>query len=402
MATLYVNRQVVNVLGHDAGKPRVTRQCIEILHLPGSATGNVYEVSATDNWDTLGEDLQEVGPVTVSASDALTFRETVVVRGPQYGLAEDSLRFSESAVAGRPWNLAAFDYLQQATTTYDPMTLEPTTVYTGLQDEASATKPPPGSNAPADSLNLTESASVVVVHATAIECKAADEWDTLDDSAYRVQANDGQETLVFTEEASVEVIRPATDVIEWTETATANVVRNLTAEDELDFRESVGIIGFAADVLHNYHPFVGGGIGGPTPPPATCPIPASNESLCRLYDLNDYADFVQLRPPEFGNKDRLTMNRISRETRGGSLIVFADAMWPKLQTMVLTIKGLSYAQVQAYLAFVENHLGVDVGFLDWEGFYWKGTIMNPNEPTVQDGKDSYTISFEFEYESWEP
>jgi hypothetical protein len=98
------------------------------------------------------------------------------------------------------------------------------------------------------------------------------------------------------------------------------------------------------------------------------------------------------------------MNRINRETRGGTLLVFADPMWPKMQSMVLTFSGLEYATVQAYLTFIKNHLGLEVGFVDWEGFYWKGIVVDPIQPTVQDGKDRYTITFEFQCQSatWVP
>ena len=58
-------------------------------------------------------------------------------------------------------------------------------------------------------------------------------------------------------------------------------------------------------------------------------------------------DTLVLRAPEFGNKDRLQFNRISRETRGGTLIVYADPMWPKTQTLVLTFSALKPAQAEA-------------------------------------------------------
>ena len=58
-------------------------------------------------------------------------------------------------------------------------------------------------------------------------------------------------------------------------------------------------------------------------------------------------DSVTLRAPNLGNKDRLSFNRIVRETRGGTLIVFADPIWPKLETLVLSFSGLSATQIPA-------------------------------------------------------
>jgi hypothetical protein len=114
-------------------------------------------------------------------------------------------------------------------------------------------------------------------------------------------------------------------------------------------------------------------------------------------------EFVSLRSPEFGNRDRLQFNRISRETRGGTLVVFADPIWPKIETQVLTVRGLTKSQVDAFLTFAEARLGLEVGFVDWEGFYWKGVVVSV-DPSAQDGKESHSISFEFECEpaTWEP
>jgi hypothetical protein len=109
-------------------------------------------------------------------------------------------------------------------------------------------------------------------------------------------------------------------------------------------------------------------------------------------------DSVTLRNPELGNKDRLKFNRINRETRGGTLIVFADPMWPKVESLVLRFAGLKKAQADALLTFMQNHLGEEVGLLDWEQRYWRGVIVNPNDPVVEDSRGSYSASFEFEGE----
>ena len=78
-------------------------------------------------------------------------------------------------------------------------------------------------------------------------------------------------------------------------------------------------------------------------------------------------DSVTLRAPNLGNKDRLSFNRILRETRGGTLIVFADPIWPKIQTLVLTFSGLRSVQAQQLLAFLETHLGEEIGLLGLGG-----------------------------------
>ncbi len=93
-----------------------------------------------------------------------------------------------------------------------------------------------------------------------------------------------------------------------------------------------------------------------------------------------------------------------RDPRRDTLIVFADPMWPKVQTQALTFSGMTQAEAQALQDFIAAHLGLEVGFVDWEQRYWKGVIVNTTNPVVQDGKEMYTASLEFECEltTWTP
>ena len=80
--------------------------------------------------------------------------------------------------------------------------------------------------------------------------------------------------------------------------------------------------------------------------PGVSPLPASAVRF-ELVSLTDPTDNVVLRAPDFGNKDRLGFNRVLRETRGGTLIVFADPEWPKTQTLALNFSGLTQAEAGA-------------------------------------------------------
>ena len=108
-------------------------------------------------------------------------------------------------------------------------------------------------------------------------------------------------------------------------------------------------------------------------------------------------DSVALRAPNLGNKDRLSFNRVLRETRGGTLIVFADPMWPKIQTLVLSFSGLRNVRPWICSDFLETYLGEEIGLLDWEHRYWKGDrhARSSGGPGRQ---NSFSASFEFEGE----
>jgi hypothetical protein len=116
-------------------------------------------------------------------------------------------------------------------------------------------------------------------------------------------------------------------------------------------------------------------------------------------------DSVTLCSPNLGNRDQLVFNRILRETRGGTTISFADPIWPKVQTHVLNFSGLTRDEAQDLLDFFTDHLGVEVGMIDWEQRYWRGIIVTPEDPIIEDSFNNYSASFNFEGaldETWSP
>jgi len=153
----------------------------------------------------------------------------------------------------------------------------------------------------------------------------------------------------------------------------------------------------------NYTPFMGEGAA--TTPAASITDPQFDTSpgdadrfLLYWPARGARTTTVSIRAPQFGNRDRNAYTRVSRETRGGTLVVFADPTWPKIRTMAVTVTGLLKAEVDEYQALIYAHLGQLIGITDWYGYEWEGVINNPNEPAVQDSKEKWTISFEFEGE----
>jgi hypothetical protein len=343
---------------------------------------------------------------------------------------------------------------------------------------------------------------------------------TLDCALYLTVTGESVSTLSLTNEASAYVATPLGNALTLLQSATLTVTRNLTATSVLEISSGFAYTLATANVLRDYHPFVGSGAAGlPTPPPTTLTAPSGgitrtganakqsvtldstgpgaptggtftltwgghttgnivfNASTTVLkaalvamddgYTAADWSvtgtagawvveftgalggaprtllvgdgtlltggagvvktvtvattvsggpvfvidgpfqlvypptgtvtDSVTLRAPDLGNKDRLNFNRINRETRGGTLIVFADPIWPKTQTLVLSFSALKQAEGQDLLSFLENHVGQEIGLMDWESRYWQGVVLK-NDPLVEDSPDRFSIGFEFEGE----
>lgn len=183
--------------------------------------------------------------------------------------------------------------------------------------------------------------------------------------------------------------------------ASAAIVRTLVAECGIIVESRLGYAVSESGVEFQYRPFIGaGGAADPDPPAATLADPLDGEDGCQfIYPaVGEATDTLSLRPPQLGNRDRLSFTRILTETRGGTVIAYADVSWPKTHTLVMTFSALTPVEKDNVLAFFSNHFGQEIGFMDWERRYWRGIVMTPGEQAVQDRDDSYTINVEFEGE----
>jgi hypothetical protein len=156
-----------------------------------------------------------------------------------------------------------------------------------------------------------------------------------------------------------------------------------------------------------YAPFIGENTisDSPSPPSNDLPLIQNDPTTTRFKlsypALASPTATVELRAPELDNIDRVAFNRISRETRGGKLTVFADPQWPQVQTVIVTFVGLTKTEIDDLQDFFVAYIGEEIGMADWEGREWVGIVTTPNEAAVQDGRGgcgegSWTVTFEFE------
>ena len=288
--------------------------------------------------------------------------------------------------------------VQTVTQQYDPQTDTFYEQYEGLQDTASASRPV--SQLVYQAIALQQSAAAMRIKATAIGVSAESVLELLGEVRENRTGAAG-DWLLFLQTAAVDKCKPARSQLELTGEAALWLSAPRSAASVLALTQAVTYSIVSRGVLQQYRPFVGeGASGSPTPPPSTIGPPEHGARSFQLFHPAEgiVTDSVTLRSPNLGNKDRLSFNRVLRETRGGTLIVFADPIWPKIQTLVLAFSGLRSAQAQQLLAFLETHVGEEIGLLDWEGRTWKGIVTSPTEPVVQDGKDRFSASLEFEGE----
>ena len=192
--------------------------------------------------------------------------------------------------------------------------------------------------------------------------------------------------------------------IDFSTLAIGNMVRNLTATSVLDLKQSITyaqirdgipIASWApCKVTQVYAPFGGNGA-----------IRAKAPNLSKRTDVQFYypatnpcsAQYLMtLRTPNFGDRDRNKYNRINRESRGGSLVVFRDPKWPKQRTLLLDFSGILDSEVDNILSFFQNTLGLPIGFRDWQNRVWRGIITNPNSPVIFSKRNNNDLAIELD------
>jgi len=304
--------------GHDTTQHLSATDTLTIAET-AACHNTIQHASSTDTL-TIIESAHETIPRTysVSASDALSGSHTVfnVDTGLYYTVYTGLQEFA--TVVG-PRYVTASDSLAPSGIRYDPVSGLPYYVY-GLLESVTASQQRSRTNG--DRLSIGESASVQVVHPGGIVVSASDAL-TISEAVYRAYPETAVDALELGELAIAEASKPVSDTLVIGESAHVNVIRNLSASDALTIEESFAYIKPYALMKRDYHPFVG---GGNSSIPATLTIPTPGKFTLFWPATGTPTDVLTLRDPEFGNKCRLAFTRISRETRGGTLVVYADPL----------------------------------------------------------------------------
>ncbi len=102
------------------------------------------------------------------------------------------------------------------------------------------------------------------------------------------------------------------------------------------------------------------------------------------------------RRPIMGNTDAISFQRINRRTRGGDLIIYRDAEWPKTEVQALSFDFINDAESKQFLAFIRETLGCYIAYRDHENKLWNGFVQNPDAEVDQSGQSSFRITIQFE------
>lgn len=372
----------------------VEKSASNTLSLVDELTSSVIQIKEASASNTLSLTDTAIAGTARLCADDLGISQEVVVGCVLVREVEDSLNLSQNVQVTTPINVSVEHNLglMGASSAISPY-------YRSVTDNIDFDDSPINDQDAGASATSTLTLTGIAVRI--VNISVSDSLGLLDGGLERYI---GESALDFTQEATWGYGGLASDSVILSQAVDACLLLTRLQSHILAIQQSVAYYIGNRRVDYQYCPFTTE--GSPVAATLNEPMPGIEAPFQLVYPAEGIVtDSVTLRAPNLGNKDRLSFNRVMRETRGGTLIVFADPIWPKIQTLVLSFSGLRQSEAQDLLTFFNDYLGQEVGMIDWEQRYWKGIILVSEEPIIEDSFNSYTASFQFEGEldeTWTP
>lgn len=180
------------------------------------------------------------------------------------------------------------------------------------------------------------------------------------------------ETLIFSETLTAFVNKPNSDTLDFTETLVLTKIKNLLFTETLSFTEGLNFYKPSKNFIINPETVVNSDV--------------SFQYGSRTLSWKKYV---------FGNSENVNYSRINRKSAGGDLIV-ASASNNSITTLAFTLRMLTCDELEAIQSFLHDTVGQEIIFTDHESISWTGIITTPNSPKVQTGRNTYSLSLEFQ------
>lgn len=363
---------------------------------------------------------------SVSASNTIVFAQSNVVSGTKRLTASSSITFTQNSAPGlisrtasnhlsltQSTALGETDILTASNTIVFTQSANPGVISRTASNHLFLVDNANGGLVGVNAIPLTASSTVVftqtnnrgIIFPTAVPL-TADNTLVFTQHAVFPKNLTASNTIDFTQTNVSNVGKSVTQVIEFTQTVVANVWRSLTASNTIEFkhgfsavqfRDGVPVVGTeGCDATKLYAPYAGGDAPLIRPVSPTLSRKTDVIFFTPVGPICNATESITLRTPNFGDRDRNQLARINRESRGGSLTIFRDPKWTKERTLVMDFSGIKDSEVDDILAFLENTLGQQVSFRDWNSRVWTGVIVNPDSAITRTGSDRNDIALEME------
>jgi hypothetical protein len=317
--------------------------------------------------DFTHEATQGISFKVARAESTVAFTQAMLAIFPRSVIAASSLEFLQT-IRYTPVKVYAVSDLAEIIWTVPEdgnVTLEPT----GFQQTIGLTQIA-GQSPPDSRINFEHIADVVHIRDADGVSKVAESVVTFTQSSQVTYG--GGSTVTFLQSATADLCTPTKSTLAFTHTVDLESTVTRNTSNTVEFRQSA------------YHTLTRNGELRDVQCDVTAELP-HYDNVQFAYPITSVTHTLTLRGAEFGNRERMHFQRINRETRGGTLIVFADPIWPKNDHLVMDFVGLTETETNQVRSFIKTTLGKQVTLRDWEGRNWVGVIVSPDNPVVRDG-----------------
>lgn len=233
-------------------------------------------------------------------------------------------------------------------------------------------------------LNLSQSAGPGVFVTASNHIHLLDLAESVE---YEVASN----VLVLTQTVSIDSVAFANNTLNLIDIAIGNLFTEPAPSNDLDLDHIVTF--YRANDLCNYDPGVG---FGPNAPSMTDPVLTRRSSIILTYPYYNPTLTLELRNPQFDDVEQFEARRVNRKTRGSTLKVFRDNLWPTSERLIYGFDNLCETDRTELLSFMQTSIGKEIGLLDYESRQWKGIITTPTATVEREDRPGWDATIEFE------
>ena len=194
-------------------------------------------------------------------------------------------------------------------------------------------------------------------------------------------AEDVEQWLYFSHTAVAELTKPTSSTLTFTQIAVCSAIRNLSVSNTLTFSQS------ASALIPDKNEW------------SEAPTLTRRSQTTLSWPFTSPTLTVNLRNPEFDNKEIFEHQRINRKSRSGTLDIYRDTAWPSVQKLDYTFAFLSDEQRVALLTFLDTALGQEIRIIDFESRQWKALCLTAPAELADAGPDRHHVTLQFEAEA---
>lgn len=326
-------------------------------------------------------DFQQVAnatkPINLSASSSISFQQnaTNVIK---VGIASNAISFQQNVTSKQPRQALPENIFNPPDPLEDAEDID--IDLTGMQQSVSVSGV--YNKLVTSYLNLSQQATRDLLasasnHISFSQLAEITEWELVNSG---IQFNQNIVIYNLSNSANINdpwVTRPISNLLVLSQLADPDLVYTKSISNSISFNQ------FVDNYIKDYEPCPGTYV-------------KTRSTILLTYPYINPIYTVEVRNPQFDDNRQIENSRILRKTRGGTLKVFRDPIWPSAERLIYSFDNLYTLKKLELLEFFEVSIGKEIGLLDFRSQQWRGIIITPTTQIGREDRPGNSLTFEFE------